>query len=186
MARHIAKALYVGVTFLLFGTFSAYSQSSWYGIEGLSVSVPAEYEISARDADARQIHIAPVNGGYGTGVWGFLVPSRSPGDLYVEVIEAFALLYDDGLSGTGPGELPPLPSLTITEAPSVPERRGFEIVAISPTGVQAWFHAVRLGDTPGGASGYLLLAPELPGPPGQTALATILSVLAVRVETAAG
>lgn len=186
MARQREIRFRVGAALLLLGAISVHAQTSWYGIEGMSVSVPAEYEMSARDAGARQIHIAPVNGGYGTGIWGFLVPSRSPGELYVEVIEAFALLYDEAVTGAPPGELPPLPSLTITEAPSVPERRGFEIVAISPTGVQAWFHAVRLGDTPGGASGYLLLAPELPGPPGQTALATILSVLAVRVETAAG
>lgn len=175
----------VAIACFLLTSSLAGAQQSWYAIEGFFLEVPEGYRITARDPEVRQVSIAPEPAGYGRGVWAFLVPARSNADLYVEVIEAFSLLYGDPRLNARPGELPPLPSITVTATPSVEGRNGFEIVATNDT-TQAWFHAIRLGDTPGGDSGYLLLAPEIPGPEGQAALTTILGILGLRITNAAG
>ncbi|MFW5744871.1 MAG: hypothetical protein ACOC2D_16470 [Spirochaetota bacterium] len=173
------KRLCIGIllTALVAGAIPA---DSWYGIDGFTLSTPAGIRIEPTDEESEFLEFW-----FGrdeeAAVAGRLIESGGVlSDLDMAAIQGLSLVR-----AMGSGRADELESMELLPHTTGAGVDGYFLTVTSSGGWHEAFIA-DLGDTPGGAYGYLVVFPRQPGNRGRVYLDELLEGLSIEVAEAAG
>ncbi|MFW5744838.1 MAG: hypothetical protein ACOCW3_05955 [Spirochaetota bacterium] len=159
---------------------AAIPADSWYGVDGFTLSTSADIQIQPPDDESRFLEFW-FRGDEEAAVAARLVERGDVlSDLDIAVIQG--LSHMRAMGGGRADELESMELLPHTTG------RGVQGYFLTVTSSSDWHEAfiADLGDTPGGAYGYIVVFPREPGSRGRAYLDELLEGLAVQVEDAAG
>ena len=159
---------------------AAIPADSWYGIDGFTLTTPADIRIEPTDAESDFLEFwfgrdeeAAVNGR-------LVERGAVLSDLDMAAIQGLSLVR-----AMGSGRADELESMELLPHTTGTGVDGYFLTVTSSSGWHEAFIA-DLGDTPGGAYGYMIVFPRQPGSRGRAYLDQLLEGLSIEVADAAG